>query len=186
MVGDDFRQLCLDVFGLCWLTTQAAERFDGFVNLATLHKVSRRIWESCDATAQNQCPKELDCNGNAVGAAVVEILCPIVHTRCQHEADCDTELITRHKSTAHLLWSDLGHVQDNNGGFEADAETSDKTTCGKNADTRGGSLNDDTDDEDYAACNNGELSSNEVGDVTSDDGSKEGTCLPNQCPASAS
>lgn len=72
------------------------------------------------------------------------------------------------------------YPQNNNGGDETDTETSNQTTGNHDTEASGGSLENSTDDEDTAARNNGGTTTDEVGKITSDDGSEEGTSRENR------
>lgn len=72
------------------------------------------------------------------------------------------------------------YSQDDNGRDETNTETSNDTTGSHDTNTSRSSLEDTTDGEDTAANDDGETTANEVGNVTSDDGSEEGTSRENR------
>jgi hypothetical protein len=72
----------------------------------------------------------------------------------------------------------LRHVENDNGGFETDAETGDETTDNdgsKRVTSARDHLDDDTDHIDEAAQNNSPFATNEVGDVAGNNSAEEGT-----------
>lgn len=73
----------------------------------------------------------------------------------------------------------LRHVQDDNGGLETDTQTSNQTTSNDGTKGgrvgRGGDLDDDTKEVDETTDNNSPLAADELGDISSDESSKEGT-----------
>jgi hypothetical protein len=75
---------------------------------------------------------------------------------------------------------DLGHVQNDDGGFETNTDTSNQTTSDNSA--KGGTdfrtsehLNDHTDEVDDAATDDGPFATDEICHITSDDGAEEST-----------
>lgn len=72
----------------------------------------------------------------------------------------------------------LRHVQNDNGRLETDTETGNQTTGNNGAKSvfrRGDHLDNDSDHVDEAANDDGVLSANPVGNITSDQGTEEGT-----------
>jgi hypothetical protein len=77
-----------------------------------------------------------------------------------------------------LVAHNFAHVENDNGGFEADTKTGDQTTSDNDTETvtwTGDHLDDDTDDVDEAASNDSPLATDHVGQVTGNEGAKEGT-----------
>ena len=72
-----------------------------------------------------------------------------------------------------------GHVQDDNGGDEADTETSDETTSDHDTETSRRRLKDTSNREDTATGDDGHAASDKVGAVASDDGTEESTAGEN-------
>lgn len=78
----------------------------------------------------------------------------------------------------HCPTYNLRHVQNDNGRLETDTETGNETTGDngtKSVIGRGNHLDNDTDHVDEAADDDGPLSADPVGDVTSNQGTEEGT-----------
>lgn len=73
----------------------------------------------------------------------------------------------------------FAHVQNDNGGFETNTNTSDQTTSDDNAKSvtrnTGDHLNNNTNCVDKTASNHSPFSADHVSNVTSGDGTKEGT-----------
>jgi hypothetical protein len=69
----------------------------------------------------------------------------------------------------------LLNLQDDNGGNESDTETGNETTSNHDIETRRGSLENAANDEDEASKNDSHAATDEVGKITSDDSSEEGT-----------
>lgn len=71
------------------------------------------------------------------------------------------------------------HVQNDDGGLETDTQTSNKTTSNDCTESRrvgrGSDLDNDTTDVDQATDDDSPLAANELGDISSNDGSEEGT-----------
>jgi hypothetical protein len=67
------------------------------------------------------------------------------------------------------------NLQDDNGGDEPNTKSSNKSTTDHNVKTRGGSLEDATDAKDTTAHDDGHSAADEIGKVTSDDSTEEGT-----------
>lgn len=125
---------------------------------------------------KNDGPEHLDSNGNAVRAAVLAFLGSVGNTRGEQNANSDAELVARDDCASNLLRGNLGHVEDDDSGDEADTETGYQASRHDQAKARGRSrLENDANDEDDAAQNDGRPSTGEIGDIASNDGAKEGT-----------
>lgn len=79
------------------------------------------------------------------------------------------------KSDGGTSQASRGYSQDDNGRDETDTETSNETTSYHDTEASGSSLKDTTDDEDEAASDDGQTTADEIGDITSNDGTEEGT-----------
>lgn len=83
--------------------------------------------------------------------------------------------LTGNDGTTNLLGRDLGHVQNDNGRDKTDTETSNQATSDHDVEASGGSLKDTTDGEDGATKNNGKTTTDEISEITGDDGTEEST-----------
>ena len=135
-VGNDLSKFGFDVFGVC-VAGHGAGREPGtrLLNTASLDEETRGVWEEEQTTTKDQAPGELDADRNAVGAGVCAVLDGVVDDGSQHDTNGDAELIAGDESAADFAWADLRHVQDDNGGLETDAKTSDQTTSNDQAKT---------------------------------------------------
>lgn len=175
VVGDDLGELVADVVGVDGLVAEPGEVGGGPLELSFLDEVTGRLWEEEETNGQDQGPGELKSDGDAVRAAVLAVLGAVVDARGKEKTDCDAELVSRDQGAADLAGSNLGHVQDDDGRDETDAEAGNKSTSNDEAETRRGSLERDTDHEDGTAANDGKSASDPVGQVTGDESAKEGT-----------
>jgi hypothetical protein len=83
--------------------------------------------------------------------------------------------LTSNNGTTDLLGRNFGHVQDDNGGDETDTKTGNDTTSNHDTETSGRSLKDATNSENGASENDGKSTSDEISEVTSDNGTEKGT-----------
>ena len=174
MVGHNLRQLRLHELRVPRLPAQPAQHLRRTLELPALDKVPRGLRQEEQPRAQDEGPQHLQRDGDAVGAAVGVVLGAVVDAGGEQQADRDAELVARHDRAAHLLRRDLGHVQDDDGGDEADAEARDQPPGHEQAQRGGGGLQDDADDEDEAAEDDGGAAAGEVRQVAGDDGAEEG------------
>jgi len=84
-------------------------------------------------------------------------------------------LVASNEGATNFLGANLRHVQDDNGGLKTDTDTGDETTSNDQTETSRGSLKNDTNDVDTATKDDGPLATNDVGGVTSDESTEEGT-----------
>jgi hypothetical protein len=90
--------------------------------------------------------------------------------------DGDAELVARDNGATDLSRGNLGHVENDDGRDETDAEARDQTTGNDEAETgRRGDLKNTADGENDAAADDGDTTTKVVGEVTGDDGTEEGT-----------
>jgi len=175
LVGDDLRELSLDVVRVAGLATESGQCVTGSLDVTTLDEVTRRVGKEEETTTENNTEDELDADGNAVRASVVDVLGTIVNACSQQETDSDAELVTGNESTSDLARANLRHVQDDNGRFETDTETGDETTSNDQTETVRGDLENDTDNVDSATNDDSPATTDGVGDITSDNSTEEGT-----------
>lgn len=173
MVGDDLSKFLLDELGVNWLASKPGEHVRSEVELATLDEVTRRLWEEEEASSENQRPRHLDGDRDAVGARVKAALGAIVHTGREQDTERNAELVARDERATDLARRDLRHVQDDDGRDKADTETRNETAGNEKLVAGRGSLENDTDDEDDAAHDDSRATANEVGKITSDESPKE-------------
>lgn len=139
-VGVDLVQLVLDELGLLGLVTDTGQDLAGLVLLALADEETGGLGEQEQAGTQDQGPQHLDGDGDAVGARVLAVLGGVVNARGQEQTDGDAELVAGDDGTADLAGSDLGHVQDDDGGHEADTESCDQTAGNEQAQAGRGGL----------------------------------------------
>jgi len=175
-VGYNLGELELDVLGVLWLTTETGKDITSSLDAASLDKVSWRVWEEEDSGCENDTPCELNSDGNSVRARVGTVLGEVVDDGCQHDTNGDAELVARDEGTTDFSGADLGHVENDDRRDESDTDTSNETTNDDGSEGRCSKhLDDDTCEVDCASRDNGPLSSKEVGAVTGNEGSEEGT-----------
>lgn len=174
-VGVDLVQLVLDELGILGLVADTGEDLAGLVLLALADEETGGLGEEQQAGTQDQGPQHLEGDGDAVGAGVGAVLGAVVDAGGQKQTDRDAELVARDNGTADLAGSDLRHVQDDDGGDEADTESCDQTTGDEQAQGGRRSLQDDTNDEDNTAADDGGPTAEPVSQVTGDEGTEEGT-----------
>ena len=126
----------------------------GSLKVALLDVVTRRLRQEEETTRKDHSPKHLEGNWDSVRASIHSVLGAIVDAGSKQEADGDAELVARYYRTTNLLGSNLGHVENNNGRDETDTKTSDQSTSDEEAKTGGGSLQNNTNDEDQASRDN--------------------------------
>ena len=144
LVGNNLRELSLDVLAVLGLTTQSGERGASLLDATALDEVSRGVGKACDTDREDDTPGELDANGNAVLAAVTTVLDSVVDAGSDEETEGDGELVASNEGATDFLGANLRHVQDDNGGLETDTDTGDETTSNDQTETSRGSLENDT------------------------------------------
>lgn len=180
VVGDDLGELVLDVVGVNWLATNGCEGLGGELELALLDEETGRLGQEEETSREDDGPQELHGDGDTVRSGIIAVLGGVDNAVGEEDTDGDAELVTGHEGTADLLGRDLGHVQNDDGGDESDTETGDQATHNHDGKGGGGSLQDSTNGEDAASHDNGWATTNEIGDVTSSDGTEEGTAGQNR------
>ena len=174
VVGNDLGQFLLDQLRLARLSTESRQHLGGLVEVAALDKVPWRFGQEEETGAEDQSPEHLNGNRDAVRAGVVAVLGGVVDTRGEKDADGDAELVSGHDRAANPFRRNLGHVQDDDGRHETDTETSDETTGHEESEGGGSGLENDTDHEDETSEDDGSPTTEEVGQVTSDERTEEG------------
>ena len=175
VIGDNFRQFVLDVVGRHRLAAQSRQTSRGLVELTLADEITGRFGKQEQAGSKDESPCHLDGDGNAVRAGVITILGGVVDARGQEDTNGDTELVARHDRATDLARGDFGHVQNDNGGDEADTETSDQATGDQETNDGRSSLEDDTNDEDGAARDDGRSTTEPVRQITGDERTEEGS-----------
>ena len=175
MVGDDLSELILNVLGIGRLATDASERIGGLVELALLDVETRRFGEESKTSGEDDGPEELDGDRDTVGASVTAVLGGVDNAVGKQDTDGDAELVSSNDGTTDLLGSNLGHVQDDDGGNETDTQTSNEATSDHDTEAGGRSLEDTTNGEDSTSENDSHTATNEISEITSNDGTEEGT-----------
>merc|ERR1712023_152369 len=182
LVGNDLGKFEFDQrpevggIGAGWVyTTDLHQGLLGLIGTAALDKVTRGVGKAGDTTTQNKTPGELDTDGNAVLASVTAVLNGVVDAGSEKETDGDAELVTGNERTTNLLGANLGHVENDNSRLETDTNTGDGTTSDKEVTSVCSHLQDNTDDVDETSQNDRPLATNHVGEITSNESTKEGT-----------
>lgn len=174
-VGDKLGKLRLDVLRISGLTTDPGQSAGSLLKLIILDEVAGRLGQAEKTTAEDDGPGELDGDWNAVRARVHAVLSGLVDARGEEKTNGNGELVAGDDGTTNGLGGDLRHVENDGGGNEADANTSDETASNKQIDGSGSDLENDTDGEDDTAGNNGGATTNPVGEGTSKESTEEGT-----------
>ena len=175
VVGYNFGKFLLDIFAVLGLSANAREGVRSFIKPALLDIVTRRLGQEEQTGGQDDGPEKLNADGNTVGTRVVAVLGSVIDAVGEQDTDGYEELITRHDSPADFAWSDFGHIQDDDGGHEANASASDKTANNHKGESGRGDLHNDTNGEDNATCDDGAPSADEISNVTTDDGTEKGS-----------
>lgn len=66
LVGDDFGNLSLNVFGLSWLASKSAQSSSSGLDVSSLDVVSWGIWQEEETDSQDKTPGELDADRDSV------------------------------------------------------------------------------------------------------------------------
>ena len=128
MVGNDFGEFLGDKLRVDWLTTNRCKSLSSLLMLALLDKVTRRLRQEGNATSEDESPQELDSHRDTVGTTVHAVLSSVDDNRSEEDTDGDAELVAGDEGATNLSGADLGHVQDDDGGLEANTKSSDETT----------------------------------------------------------
>ena len=175
VIGDNFREFVLDVVGRDGLAAESGQTSRGLVKLTFLDEITRRFRKQEKADGKDDSPRHLDGDRDAVGSGIRTILRGVVDARGQEDPNGDAELVTGHNRATDLAGRDFGHVQNDDGGDEANTETSDQTTGDQETERGRSSLQDDPDDEDAAANDDGRSTTEPVRQVTGDQRTEEGS-----------
>lgn len=175
MVGDDLGKLVLDVLRVDRLATDTAKGGGSLVELSLLDPETGGLGEESKADGEDDGPQELDGDGDTVGSSIATALGGVDHAVGEQDTDGDAELVTSNNGTTDLLGGNLRHVQNDNGGDETDTETSNETTSSHDTEASGSGLEDTTNAEDSTTHDDGDTATDEISDITSHDGAKEGT-----------
>ena len=97
----------------------------------------------------------------------------LVNHSCEHQADCDEELVAGDNSTTHSFGCDLRHVQNDDCRDEADAKACNETAWHEEPNSRRRDLKDNSEREDAASENNSGTTANPVGYRASKDSAEE-------------
>jgi len=105
LVGNDFSKFHLNILGIDGLATKSGEGLGCLLEPASLDEVARRVWEEHQANAENESPKELDGNWDAVSSSVGTVLGGINNNGGEEDTNGDTELVTSDEGTTNFLWA---------------------------------------------------------------------------------
>lgn len=128
LIGNDLSKLSFDVLRVLRLTTDAGEGLARLLYPTTLDVVTRGVWQEQKTTTEDETEDELETDRHAVLSGALVVFDAVVDARGEQQTDSDAELVTGDQGTTNLLRANLRHVEDDNGGFETDTETSDETT----------------------------------------------------------
>jgi hypothetical protein len=169
-VGDDLGKLLLDVGRVEGLASEAGEDAAGIFNATALDVEARGVGQEEEADGEDEGPRKLDGDGDAVRAGVGAVLGGIGDARRQKKADGDAELVAGDESATDLARGDFGHVEDDDGRDEADAEAGNQAAGDDEAEARReGGLEDDANGVDAAAGNDRRTTAHHVGQITCDE-----------------
>lgn len=134
MVGNNLRELILNVLGLDGVSTKSGEHTSSktktrklamstisqsrrlfgsskdLLKFPLLDEETRALGKAEKADSQNDGPEQLDGDRDTVGRAVGARLRGVGNAGCQHETECHAELVARDNGTTHLAGSNLRHV----------------------------------------------------------------------------
>ena len=144
LVGNDLGKLSLDKLAVCRLTTKTCKSLAGLLDATALDEVTGGVRQEEKATTKNDTPSELNADRDAVRAGTNAVPDAVVDAGRDEQTKSNAELVSSHERTAHLTWANLGHVEDDNGGLETDAETSDETASDDKAKSGRCNLEDNT------------------------------------------
>ncbi len=178
------------------MTTKSSKGSRCLFEVSALDVVTWGIWESEETSSKNDSPSKLNGDWDTVLSGVVDVLCDVDEDRGEEDTDGNAELVTCDQGTTNSLWSlqkelacencrerdrrtyNLGHVEDDNGRFETDSDTSNQTTnddCSESITSTSDHLNNDTDHVDQTSENDSPFATNAIRDITSDDSTEEST-----------
>ena len=175
VVGNDFGKLLLNILGINRLATETGEHVGSTIELASLDEVTWRLRQEKQANAKDESPEHLNGHRDAVGAGVEAILGAVVHAGCKQNTNGNAELVSGDERATDLARRDLRHVQDDDSRDESDTETSNNTARDKELVVSGSDLKNDSGEEDAASRDDGGAATNEIGAVTSNQSTQEGT-----------
>lgn len=151
----DLRVSSCREFGDNEILTETTQDVGSSLKVALLDVETRRLRQEEETTRKDKSPKHLDSNRDSVGASIRSVLGAIVDAGSKQQADGDAELVARYYRATNLLGSNLGHVENNDGGDETDTKSSNQSTSDEEAEAGRGSLQNNTNDEDGASHDNG-------------------------------
>jgi hypothetical protein len=99
VVGNDLSKLILDVLGVGGLATNATQGYRGEVELALLDPVAGRLGKQEETNGEDDSPKELDGDRDAVGTSVAAVLGSVNNAVGEQDTNGDAELVTYGVST---------------------------------------------------------------------------------------
>ena len=152
MVGVDLAEFLDERRMVDGEASEARERPGRGLVAAHLDVVARRFRQDEHARDQDDGPRELDGDGNAVRAGIVTVLGAVVDDGGEEEPHRDGELVAAHDDAADPLGRRLGLVQRDQRGQQADAEAGEEAAGDEEGDRRGRGLEDDAKGEDEARC----------------------------------
>ena len=181
-VGNDLCYLSLDVLRLCWLASKTAEGSSSGFNVTSLDEVSWGIRQEEQSNSQNDCPSKLDADRDSVRASIGVVLGAVNDAGREQDTNGDAELVSSNQSTSNLLRANFAHVQDDDGRFETNTETSNKTADDDDSQVTTSAarntsdhLDNNTDCVDEAAHDDSPFSTNDFSDVATNDSTEEST-----------
>ena len=119
MVGNDLGKLFLDVLRLLWLVANAGQDLSSLFRLPLDNEVPWGFWKEEKTSAKDESGDELDGGWDSVGSAVYAVFGAVVGTRWNQQAEGNSKLVASNQSTANFAGGNLGHVENDDSGDEA-------------------------------------------------------------------
>lgn len=94
MVGNDFRKLILNVFGVGRLATNAAKGMGSLVELALLDPVTGRLGKQSKTGSKDDSPEELNSDWDTVRASIAALLCSVDNAVGEQDTNGNAELVS--------------------------------------------------------------------------------------------
>jgi len=107
------------------------------------------------------------------------MLCSIIQPKCNHDTDCNTELLKCDQASSNVWWSEFSQVERHDHGQLTDSQTSDESADEDHRNVASSGLDDGSDEEDNVCEKEIPSSRNPVSDRTVDKSSEHGTKCQN-------
>lgn len=107
MIGNDLGEFVLDILRIDVLTAHRRQGLCRVLELPLLDKVSGAFGEEEETGSKNECPEELNGNGDAIGARVISVLSRVTHDIGEEDSEGDAEIVPGDQGSTYFLWGDL-------------------------------------------------------------------------------